>query len=47
MHNLVRFATLLDHFILCVFSIFVRLDFIGLFRSDLFLHPRMISPVDS
>ena len=30
-----------------VFSIFIRLDFIGLFRPDLFLHPRMIYPIDS
>ena len=31
----------------CVFSIFIWLDFIRLFRPDLFLHPRMIYPIDS
>ncbi len=31
----------------CVFSIFVRLDFIGLFGPALYLHPRMIHPIDT
>jgi hypothetical protein len=31
----------------CVFSIFVRVDLIGLFRPALFLHPRMIHPTRS
>ena len=31
----------------CVFSIFVRLDIIGLFGPALFLHPRIIHPIDS
>ncbi len=30
----------------CAFSIFVFTDFIGLFRPALFLHPRMIHPLD-
>jgi hypothetical protein len=30
----------------CAFSIFVFTGFIGLFRPALFLHPRMIHPLD-
>jgi hypothetical protein len=31
----------------CVFSIFIRLDSIGLFRPDLFLRPRRMYPPNS